>query len=399
MEKISSKVKKIKLNAANFLKIVSNRKKKIDSAESVDVKPLSGYRPNAIASVIHPERQFVKVSEITAVTGSAKLIKLVPDKDRGTERLAPFAAGSCISVEVSIDGRTYHRPYSISSSPLEGYYEIIVKSANGGIVSNFLNDNVNAGDGFVISEPFGELTYEPLRDAKTVVGIAGGVGITPFRSFIKAISDGAENFDLILFYGIDNPSDIVLKDEFDRACSNPKIRVVYVMSGEGDVPDGFEKGFVTAELIKKYAPEGDYSVFACGPEAMYDFLEVELKKLGLRKKFIRFDYRGEPLRPKKLGDYIPASCESYKITVDDHRALTEITCGGDETLLKAMERNGIRTRTKCMSGICGYCHTKVSEGDYYMPGNRDGRRAADAVYGYIHPCCTFPRSDMVIKLP
>jgi len=52
-----------------------------------------------------------------------------------------------------------------------------------------------------------------------------------------------------------------------------------------------------------------------------------------------------------------------------------------------------------MSGACGFCRTKLISGNYYMPENRDGRREADRMFGYIHPCSTFPRSDMEIMLP
>lgn len=399
MGKISSKVKKLKLNAAQFLKIIPERVKKISASGTEDVKPLGSYKPNSFASILHPSVQYVKVSEIETVTDNIKLFKLIPDKDRGTSRLAPFAAGNVISLEVSIDGNVYKRPYSISSSPLEGYYEIIVKRVPDGTVSEYLLDSVNEGDTLAVSEPFGEFTYNPLRDAENVIGIAGGVGITPFRSFIKAISDSAENFNLTLLYGINEPTDIVLKDELDKAARNPKIRIVYVQSGDANVPDGFEKGFITAELIKKYAPEGDYSVFVCGPDAMYKFMEKELEKLGLRRKFIRFDYRGQVSEPESEPDYIEANAASFSIKVNYHGKITNVVCQKDEPILKAIERSGVSVPSRCLSGICGFCHSKVVSGDYYMPKSRDGRREADAIYGYIHPCCTFPRSDMEIVLP
>lgn len=399
MGKLSSKAKKLKLNAARFLKILPERKKKIDDAASEDVKPINEYKPNSIASLIHPASQHVKVSEVVTVTENSKLYKLIPDKDRGTSRLAPFASGNCISVEAEINGKKYRRPYSISSSPLEGYYEIIVKKVPGGIVSEYFHDNIKAGDSLTVSGPFGEFTYNPLRDTKTVIGIAGGVGITPFRSYVKAICDGAEDINLILLYGAAKVSDIVFKDELDKASSNDRINVIYVISGEENVPDGYEKGFVTADLIKKYAPKGDYSVFVCGPDAMYLHLEKELKKLDIRRKFIRFDYRGEPVTPWKEPDYVEASTDQYKLTVKYHGMTYETVCGKDETILKAIEKAGIYIPSKCMSGACGICHSKVVEGKYYMPKSRDGRRAADSVFGYIHPCCTFPRSDMTVMLP
>ena len=49
--------------------------------------------------------------------------------------------------------------------------------------------------------------------------------------------------------------------------------VVHVLSDE-EKP-GFEHGFITAELIKKYGGE-EYSIFMCGPQAMYNFLDGEI---------------------------------------------------------------------------------------------------------------------------
>lgn len=50
--------------------------------------------------------------------------------------------------------------------------------------------------------------------------------------------------------------------------------------------DGYEHGFVSAELIKKYAPQAEYSVFMCGPSALYSYEEEQMKILGLKKKVL-----------------------------------------------------------------------------------------------------------------
>ena len=50
-------------------------------------------------------------------------------------------------------------------------------------------------------------------------------------------------------------------------------------------------------------------------------------------------------------------------------------------------------------GECGWCHSKLVSGEVYTPKRVDGRREADFLYGYIHPCCSFPLSDLVIEVP
>ena len=132
------------------------------------------------------------------------------------------------------------------------------------------------------------MTYCPLRDAKNIVAIAGGSGITPFLSLARAIDQGDENCTLTLLYGCRTSNEILFKSELDSLSEkNEKINIVYVLSNSDE--DGYEKGFVGADIIKKYAPDGIYSIFVCGPGGMYKFLETELPKLRIERKYIRFE--------------------------------------------------------------------------------------------------------------
>lgn len=419
MGKIANKAKKLRLSAAKFLKIVPERQKKIENAGAGDVKPLRDYKPNALAAELHPQVQYVKITDVRQLAPDVKLIRLSPDKDKNCFRLAPFAPGQCVSVEVVIEGVSHERPYSVSSSPLEGYYEIIVKREPEGLVSGFIHDNWSVGTEARVSGPFGEFSYNPLRDARHVIGVAGGIGITPMRSMIKAIRDGFSDHTLTLLYGVRTEEDIVLRDELDEAAGTPGISVVYVLSGDrsrSDLPgtaespdrkDGFERGFIDAELIRKYAPENEpYSVFAAGPDAMYRFLDGELPKLSLRKKFIRFDFRGEPADPEKYSEYQAAREEQgcaqnpgiFRITVRQGGNIFAAECPHNVTIMKALEYAGMIIPSRCRSGECGYCHTRVISGKYFTAPDRDGRRKADTIYNYVHPCVTFPLSDMEIEL-
>lgn len=389
-------MKKPKLSLLNFLKIVPDRLEKTENAPDGEIKPTSSYKANELASILHPACQRLTVTAVTELSADVKLYRLAPDKSAGTERLAPFGAGQYISVTVNIDGCTYSRPYSIASSPNEaaGFYEIAVKLTPGGIVSNYIHDNWAVGTTVIVSEPCGEFTYEPIRDAKTVVCAAGGVGITPFRSLARAIAEGSESFDMVLLYCARKEEDLIFKPEFDATSG---IKVVYVLSDE-EKP-GFEHGFADAALIKKYAPDGDFSLFVCGPKAMYKFVTSEAEKLGLRRKFVRREVPGELLNPKSEPDYEPAGNESYKITVIQNGATKMLVCSSDEPILRALERGGISAPSRCRSGECGFCHSRLVSGKCYTPSSCDGRREADKIYGYIHPCIAFPREDITIEVP
>lgn len=83
-------------------------------------------------------------------------------------------------------------------------------------------------------------------------------------AFVKAIAGGDEDFNLILLYGSRIANSILFHQEFDELAARcDKINPVYVLSHEEK--DEYEHSFVTTDLIRKYAPEGDYSAFLCGP--------------------------------------------------------------------------------------------------------------------------------------
>ncbi len=390
-----------KLNPAEFLKLVPNRDKVIENAPATPVPHLDTYKANALAKALHPERQFLKIETVEAFSKDVKRFTLVADESKGTKALAYFSAGQYLSVSLKIGDAVITRPYSISSCPgdaLNGKYQLTIKRVNGGLATNYILDTWQAGDEVEVSAPLGTFKYEPLRDAKTVVGLAGGSGITPFLSMARTIAAGDEDFNLTLLYGSRTKADILFKDEFDQIAKTcDKVKVVYVLSAETD--KDCENGFLTAELIKKYAPQNEnYSVFMCGPQAMYDFADSQIALLGLKRKYVRHELFGEYHNPERNADYVAPASETCKIKVVARDKRYEITASVNDTILASLEKNGIYVPAHCRSGECGWCHSKLASGNVYVPKSVDGRRLADFDYGYIHPCCTFPLSDVELVI-
>ena len=390
-----------KLNPMDFTKMTPTRNAKIEAAPAKALPPTDSYKPNELAKALHPGVQYLKVAKIVEESSDMKSFYLEADAERGTEKLAWFSAGQYLSIYLTIGNMKLSRPYSLASSPreaLDGTYILTIKRVEGGLASQYILDNWVVGTKVTASEPLGVFTYEPLRDAKTIIGIAGGSGITPFRSLAKAIADGDEDAELILLYGSRTLADAVFQEEFkalEQAC--PKFKLVNVLSAEE--AEGYEKGFITAELIKKYAPEGEYSIFLCGPQAMYEFVDKEIETLKLRKKFIRHELFGEYFNPSKEADYPADVALAFQITVRIAGEEKVITAKADESILRSLEANGIAAPAHCRSGECGWCHSKLVSGEVYVPKSVDGRREADYIYGYIHPCCSFPLSDLVMEVP
>lgn len=376
----------------DMLKFKNLRKNRAEMIASAEAKPLPGtYRVNELAKRLHPTAQYLKIAEIVQETHDAKSFVLVPDEEAGTRELAPFKAGSYINVRTTLAGSVARRTYSLSSSPkeaLEGKYRITVKLKEGGFLSAWLHNEAKVGDKLTATEPGGHVTHSGIRDCKKVVALAGGSGITPFMSMAKAIDEGTEDFEMTLLYGARTEADLVFRAYFDAIAARcPKVKVVYVLSEEQK--EGFEAGFITAELIKKYAGAEQFSIYAVGPGAMCDFLDRELPKLGLAQKFIRME------RTEDVCD--AGEVKDYTLTVHYRDELHTIPARSDETVLTAFERAGLAVNNKCRVGYCGFCRSRLVKGEYHA--NRyEQLRIADKQFHYFHPCCSYPMSDMEIEV-
>ena len=390
-----------KLNPMDFTRMTPTRQAKIEAAPANPLPALGSYKPNQIANALHPKVQHLKVVKIEEEAGDCKRYYLAPNPEKGTEALAWFSAGQYLSLTLKIGSMTLTRPYSLASSPreaLEGIYMLTIQRVEGGLASQFIHDNWKVGTEVTASGPLGNFTYEPLRDAATVVALVGGTSITPFRSLAMAIADGDEDCDLILLYGSRTLEETVFQKDLQELAANcPRVKLVNIFSHEER--EGYEHGFITADLIRKYAPEGEYSLFVCGPQVMRKFVDKEIEKLGLRRKFIRNELFGEYFGPGKEADYPRDVAPAFRVTVRIAGTEKTITAPSDVSLLRSLEAAGIAAPSHCRSGECGWCHSRLVSGEVYTPKSVDGRREADFLFGYIHPCCAFPLSDLTIEVP
>lgn len=392
------------MKVQGFLKDVGGAtrvtKARLAAFENASAVPVSVDPIRVVADQLHPGKIELVVTEVRDACKTAKTFRFEAADGR---RLPLFQAGQFMVLDFPMGESLISRPYSISSSPAEtcgekSYVEITVRRSRGdGFICDHLNDNVKVGDCFMGLIGCGQFYYEPLRDAKHVVALAGGVGITPFASMAKDVAAGRLDMDLTILYGSVSSDDITLYDEL-KACEGEKVHVVHVLSG--DEPDWQgERGFLTAELIRKYSAE-DTTYFICGPQVMYKFLREELKKLEIPARRVRFEVFGQVKDITQYEGY-PAECKGkvFNLTVVRGISETVIPARADESLVVALERAGIRIETGCRSGECGFCRTKVLSGSVFVSPESDGRRAADKDFGYYHACATYPTGDVKIKIP
>ena len=130
----------------------------------------------------------------------------------------------------------------------------------------------------------------------------------------------------------------------------------------------------------------------CGPNAMYKFVRAEFEKLGVDKYSIRQEHNS-------IGNRTVENPRTFTLKVHMRDKIYEIPALENETLLASLERAGIKAPSRCKSGSCGFCHSRLISGSYHVEKEHESRRLADFKFGYIHPCCTYPESDMEIDVP
>ena len=380
-----------------FKNMAKVREQAIQAAPANEIK--ADYAINRNAKILHPDYQKLVVSEIIEHPGA--VAKTFVFKREDGENPAYFRAGQYLSLKLPIGESFVTRPYSISSSPkeaLEGKVSVTVRANPNGFAADWLLENLKVGDKVLASDGQGQFYYEDLRDAENVVALAGGSGITPFLSMARAIRDGVEDFNLTIIFGSRTEESILFREELDEICAAcDKVKVVHVLSDEEKA--GFEHGFITADIIQKYAV-APYSVFICGPEAMYRFLSGEVAKLELPRRLVRREMLGVTKKVWEQPGYPQdAKGKTFRMTVRQGEMEKVIDASADEPILVAIERAGIAAPSRCRSGECGWCRSKLVSGDIFVPEENEGRRWADVQHGYIHPCSTFALSDLVIEVP
>ncbi len=384
-----------------FKNLVKKRAKIIDAAPaSFKEEPYI----NTLAARLHPELQHLVVREVIEETGTCKTFRLVPD-GAGSRELAFFQAGQYLSVKLDVNGYRITRPYSISSSPsdaLKGFYDLTIKRLEGGFATGFIWNTWKTGSAVTASGPLGQMYHAPLRDGRSIVALAGGSGVTPFRSMAREICYGRLDATLRLIYGCADDQEILFHDEFRELAKKypDRFSFVMVMSCEETSVEGCEKGFITRSVIQKHSNPAVDSYFTCGPDVMYDFTGLELAALGVPVKRIRREAYGEIKKPLRFKDFPQSAVgRAFSINVRLKQGSVVVSASGDESVLVALERAKLAPPSACRSGECQYCRTLLVKGDVWVGPECDGRRAADRQTGYIHPCASFPVSDLEIVLP
>jgi ferredoxin-NADP reductase len=190
------------------------------------------------------------------------------------------------------DGYSTQRSYSIASAPEAGRLELTVQRLDDGEVSPYLTGIAEPGDQFELRGPVGGwFTWSPDSERPLLL-LAGGSGIVPLMSMIRAHAESGSEVPVRLVYSVRSPADVIYASELSERAAAPPRTVTYLYTRAA--PPGARSGRVNAALIAEFAwPREDRpSSYVCGPPGFVEAASSLLVEAGHNAAAIRTERFG-----------------------------------------------------------------------------------------------------------
>lgn len=316
-----------------------------------------------------------------------------------------YEPGQFLTVTPVIDGQSVSRCYTLSSTPSRPFtFSITVKRVPGGVVSNWLHDNLRAGHTLVASGPAGNFT-PVIAPARKVLYLSAGSGVTPLMAMTRAAADLHADLDIVFVHSARTPTDIIFRDELaGLERSMAQLRTLFFCEGLGDEPDWTGPiGRLSLDELRREVPDFiNREVFTCGPRGYMNAVKSLLEGAGYdlaRYHQESFDISAEvSVEPVPLDPAIDQPRQGQDVfTVRLARSGKVFTMTAEQTVLSAAKKAGAVVPSSCSQGVCGTCKTAVLEGSVEMNHN-GGIRQREIDKGMRLLCCSRPTSDLVIDL-
>lgn len=193
------------------------------------------------------------------------------------------------------DSRGNIRHFTLSSSPTENFLSITIRLREESGYKKTL-DEAQPGYEITARGPEGVFALEDERTTVSQVMIAGGIGITPFRSMAKYATDKALPVPIHIIYSNSIPEEITFRKELDELVSkNPNLKVTHTITKPEENTESWTglTGRINEELIRKLIPDTRHpesgTFWLCGPPPMVSALEEVLEKLQIPQERLRVE--------------------------------------------------------------------------------------------------------------
>ena len=300
-----------------------------------------------------------------------------------------FKPGQYVTFKFKINGTIYPRAYTICSTPTRPHnIQITVKRVPGGVVSNWMNDNMRPGMDVEIADIGGRFNYLDIVSHKPLF-LSGGSGVTPVISMLQYITDVVDQTDVEFVYFARTPKDIIFRDQLEfiaKRFLNVKVHLV-VSDLAGDETFHGPVSRMSAPFMQSLVPDlAERELFMCGPEGFMQAARTMAREAGIETKYEEsFGERIVVERSNSFGG------EVYFSISGKH-----VPCAANQTVLEAALNAGLWIDSSCQQGVCGSCKIKMTQGSVDMEdlgGLAEGEKKA----GYILACCSCPRGAISLE--
>lgn len=342
----------------------------------------------------------LRVNQVKKETEDTVSISI--DVPEHLKKIFAYKQGQYLTFKKKLNGEEIRRSYSLCSSPVtENEWRVAVKKVEGGLFSEWANDQLKEGDVLEVMEPEGNFFTE-LKEGqnKKYIAFAAGSGITPVISIIKTALAVENDSVFYLFYGNRTLVSIIFKDELDALSEKygDRFSVTHILSRDDE--GGDLSGRIDEESCDKInATNPDFynadEYFICGPEQMIFSLKDKLISRGVGENKIHFELFTTPVKEEGgEGDEVPELDADVTIIIDGEEFNYPLSSTG-EAILDASMDAGADVPFSCKGAVCCTCRAKLMEGKVHMDMNfaLTDQEVAD---GYILTCQSHPITPKVV---
>ena len=344
----------------------------------------------------------LRIDEIVRETDDANSIRFaVPDD---LKPAFAFKAGQHLTLRADIAGEEVRRNYSLCVAPHEGELKVTVKRIAGGAFSNWVAEELKAGDTLDVMAPHGSFTtdFDPAQ-ARRYVGFAGGSGITPIMSLIRTALSVEPGSRFTLLYGNRDASSVIFLDALadlkDRYMG--RFELYHFLSDEdGDVAlfNGMLDRATCDAAIESLvdAPSQVDAWFICGPGPMMDAAEAALVERNVAHDRIHIERftAGRPsaaVAAQIMALQQEAAGLMLAVTLDGR---TRRIAFDGANILDSARDAGMPAPFACKAGVCATCRARVVSGKVEMAA-RYGLSDDEIASGYVLTCQSVPVGEGV----
>jgi len=337
----------------------------------------------------------LRVARIFQETPHVKTFRLT-DPSGGT---VPFTylPGQFLTFTVAPNGQSVKRSYTIASAPTHrDACEVTVRREEQGVVSRYLHDRVREGALLQVTAPSGKFTFTG-QEADSIVLIAGGVGITPFMSVIRYLTDRSWPGDIFLMYGCHRDNEVIFREELEylrRRYANLHLTITATYADLSTWP--YTTGHLTKELLVQSVPEiASCRLHLCGPPPMMDAVKGMLAELGVSAEQIRTETFIGKERPQAPPVVFDGAAPAKLAVVTFARSHKTAVLPPNKTILEASEDVGVNIDYSCRVGTCGTCKVKLLSGAVTMEVE-DALDPAEKTQNLILACQAKATGDVAV---